>query len=286
MFLVKWCIIAMLSYSLWSCGTKKEQTLDDSLESQTLENSPEVRVKEGEVVENIAATPWMVSIFTKQDGSPFLGHKCSGSIIGNKWIITACHCVHNDSNRLYLPSELSILYNTHRLDDETGLIIDVVEIIPFIKNKYAHTDCADHDIAILKLSSDINFTNTKSRIINLPVKDAWPEKLQLAGWGYTEKESQVQRELRMFNYNNSENRHCCLNTPDNIAHLCYPNNNKGTGNYDSGSGLVSNNESKIELLAIASGTKKCYANGCSNGYKCDFYVDINFYKSWILENID
>ncbi|XP_072398605.1 trypsin-1-like [Diabrotica undecimpunctata] len=119
--------------------------------------------------------PWIVSI-------QFLRvHFCGGALVDEETVITAAHCFNDVSGRI------TIVAGTADLTQE-GTSIKVQSIL--IHENY-NPDVApfDYDIAILKLSEKITFSD-KIQPINLPVEDtAVPEDtpVSTAGWGLTEE---------------------------------------------------------------------------------------------------
>ncbi|CAG9827545.1 unnamed protein product [Diabrotica balteata] len=119
--------------------------------------------------------PWIVSI-------QFLRvHFCGGALVDEETVITAAHCLNDVSGRI------TIVAGTADLTQE-GTSVKVQSIL-IHENYNPDVSLFDYDIAILKLSEKITFSD-KIQPINLPVEDTdVPEDtpVSTAGWGVTEE---------------------------------------------------------------------------------------------------
>lgn len=141
----------------------------------------------GRIVGGIAMTideiPYQVSL---QHG---LGHFCGGSIISNRWILSASHCVNN-----LQASRLKIRVGSSFRQTE-GKLISVSNIIshPQYNNK-----TFDYDYALIELSEEIEFSKTVQSI-GLPDQDEEIEtgsKCLVSGWGDTKILAESREQLR------------------------------------------------------------------------------------------
>ncbi|KAF9807481.1 hypothetical protein SFRURICE_001086 [Spodoptera frugiperda] len=114
-------------------------------------------------------------------------HWCGGSIIHERFILTAAHCI--VPNR-----EFKVLVGTDKVD-EGGKLYDVEKII--IHEKYSNVT-EDYDICILKLNESLTFGPKVNKVAltgNI-VKLKKGLSLNATGWGYTQPEGKISENLQ------------------------------------------------------------------------------------------
>src|SRR5262245_41913835 len=55
---------------------------------------------------------------------------CSGAVVGDGWILTAAHCVHNTSGALLRPKDLRVLVGADRKAKGQGSEYGVARVVP------------------------------------------------------------------------------------------------------------------------------------------------------------
>ncbi|NXC51048.1 PRS55 protease, partial [Penelope pileata] len=113
--------------------------------------------------------PWQVSI--QSDGR----HICGGTIISARWILTATHCFTKG-----VPSDLTVLIGVVDLD----LPLEEHKPDRLILRKDFNRMTMKHDIALIMLSSPINFSDEKVPVCFPFMYDigSW-QQCWFAGWG-------------------------------------------------------------------------------------------------------
>ncbi len=170
---------ALLVHLFFSCKTGKRDfrpIIKDQIEE--IIGGDAVPIKE---------LPWQVGLLEpEQDINCF----CGGSIINQKWILTAAHCLYyykydGTPIRKRKVDEVYIFANSEDLK-RGGEIYDVEEI--FIKPDY-NPKTFDNDIALLRLKSPINLKH-KNQVISIPNSiDQYTNlnrpgnNLYVSGWG-------------------------------------------------------------------------------------------------------
>jgi len=140
-------------------------------------SSEEDRIVGGnEVVAN--SKPWHVAImfkaFDPKTNEKLNSYNCGGTIITEKHILTAAHCLHPST----LPSTLSVLVAEHDKtdndedNDQDGIKDDQIVQEHHVKSLYRHPDWnitakRENDIAVMFLETNINL-NEYAKAANLP----------------------------------------------------------------------------------------------------------------------
>ncbi|XP_074142110.1 chymotrypsinogen B-like isoform X2 [Sminthopsis crassicaudata] len=122
--------------------------------------------------------PWQVSL--QRRGA----HFCGGSIINNKWVVTAAHCKVKTTDR--------VVAGRHNLKSHRENI-QVLKIAQVFRNKNFDSVSFNNDITLLKLARPVRFQKNVSPVCLPSVNDDFPAGTQCAisGWGMTKYNAQV-----------------------------------------------------------------------------------------------
>uniref|UniRef100_A0A2A4J216 trypsin n=1 Tax=Heliothis virescens TaxID=7102 RepID=A0A2A4J216_HELVI len=145
------------------------------------EKSPNVGIIGGHKI-TIEQVPYIVSL--RINGTD---HWCGGSIIHERFVLTAAHCIVPDR-------EYKVLVGTDKVD-EGGKLYDVEKII--IHESYSNIT-SDYDICILKLNESLTFGKKVDKIAytgNI-VKLKKGTHLNATGWGFTQPEGHISENLQ------------------------------------------------------------------------------------------
>ncbi|MBX2848709.1 MAG: trypsin-like serine protease [Acidiferrobacterales bacterium] len=127
--------------------------------------------------------PFMVSTMVDFGGTTY--RWCGGSLIADRWIVTAAHCSDFDT------SEVAVLVGTHNASDGSGVMIGVKDI--HLHPEWNNNASEGHDIAIWELETPVMLAEGGPETIAM----LSPEDQELAagqtlatslGWGETENE--------------------------------------------------------------------------------------------------
>ena len=106
------------SGSGWVPGNSEFEVLTSSVSSGMTNCSPsgETRVVGGQTPTE-GTWPWIANVFTRHVGDS-IGGNCGGTIVGDKWVLTAAHCCWDNENVL-LKTEAIVKFNDHDKDSDS-----------------------------------------------------------------------------------------------------------------------------------------------------------------------
>jgi secreted trypsin-like serine protease len=103
--------------------------------------------------------PFMVSVEHKVYKFQF----CGASLITEKKVLTAAHCITNDNGRI-IKHKIQVRLGTNVLNDGSGTVVNIKSIA---RHPLYNPSTFDYDVAILTLKTPVKF-NDNINVINLP----------------------------------------------------------------------------------------------------------------------
>ncbi|XP_026736953.1 trypsin 5G1-like [Trichoplusia ni] len=197
-------------------------------------------------------------------------HWCGGSIIHERFVMTAAHCI--VPNR-----EFKVLVGTDKVD-EGGKLYDVEKKI--IHPKYNNLT-SDYDICILRLNESLSFSTKVNKIAlnDRKVRLRSRTMLNATGWGYTQPEGKISQYLRQVTIPVVESFSCQLvyglKTIITKRMFCAGGNGKDTCMGDSGGPLTKDNV-QVGLTSFGAGCGKIPG----------VYTKISVLHKWIKKTIN
>lgn len=211
--------------------------------------------------------PWVVAIVKAEEQSPFLGQYCGGTLIGQRWVLTAAHCTYNQINLPKLPREINVIVGSTLLSSSAE---DRNTINRIIRHPRYQPGENNYDIALLELAS-----STVKRPISLfsglndtlSLSSLTGKIGNVLGWGITSKDEFTYATiLQRVKLPIVSSRNCSDNAyGDQITKnmLCagYLNGTKDSCHGDSGGPLVVSIDGKWVQAGIVSWGEGCAQNG-------------------------
>uniref|UniRef100_A0A3B4WFH7 Transmembrane serine protease 5 n=1 Tax=Seriola lalandi dorsalis TaxID=1841481 RepID=A0A3B4WFH7_SERLL len=213
-----------------------------------------------------------------------LSTSSTGSIITSQWVVTAAHCVHK------LPQVSSwVVYagivtrSSTKMAQHTGYAVEKI-----IYNKNYNHRSHDSDIALMKLRTPLNFSDTIRPVCLPRYEYDLPGGTQcwISGWGYTQPDggkTLLQQALVPIISTKKCNSSCMYNGEITSRMLCagYTEGKVDACQGDSGGPLVCQDENVWRLVGVVS-----WGTGCAEPNHPGVYTKVAEFLSWIYDMIE
>jgi trypsin len=119
--------------------------------------------------------PWQVSL----RGKPSNSHFCGGSIINERWIVSAAHCLVGET-----PGGISVVVGEHAISDTTSTVRQTLDVEGIWVHENYNSGTVENDISLAKTSVPIALNvNVQPICAPDPANDYVHYKSQCSGWG-------------------------------------------------------------------------------------------------------
>jgi len=217
--------------------------------------------------------PWMVSIQSKSDSQ----HFCGGSLIGDKYVLTAAHCI-EDANA----DSVQVVVSEFDLEQES-----LVEQKISVKNIYMHQSYGDdNDIAILELTTPSD--KSPVQLADAALNDGLQvgAKLTVMGWGNQSTEGEdfpnilqeVQVPLADHGLCKTNYAGIDMTITENMLCAGLTAGGKDSCQGDSGGPLVYQKDSNWFQTGVVS-----FGEGCAQEDYFGVYTKVSNYGDWVAQ---
>ena len=215
--------------------------------------------------------PWQVALDIKTPEGTFL---CGGSIIAQKWVLTAAHCIEPGTKSGDVRAKAGATNYT-----SSGNWTQIERVV--VHDKY-DPKTYENDLALLKLSSPPSGKVIPLAEAQLTVPVGQP--LEVTGWGATSEGGDAERNLLKASVPYVDNAACnaaeAYNGSIRAGMLCAGHRDGGVDacQGDSGGPLVWKTEDGPILVGVVS-----FGEGCARKLKYGVYTRVSKYRDWIAK---
>ncbi|KAA0714702.1 Suppressor of tumorigenicity 14 protein -like protein [Triplophysa tibetana] len=281
------CTVSTFSCANGKCITKQNPECDGQDDCGDLSDESNCKcgrkaVKSSRIVGGQDAVegefPWLVSLHIKKQG-----HVCGGSIINERWLVTAAHCVQDDVKfKFSQPGLWEAYLGLHtQKSKHTATLRDIKQVIA---HKSYNSFTFDYDIAVMELESPVTYSETIRPICLPSATEDFPagSLVTISGWG-AEREGGhgatvlKKASVRIINgtvcnkliNNQKTSRMTCAGLLEGGVDACQG---------DSGGPMILPINDRMYLAGVVS-----WGDGCARKNKPGLYTTVPKFRGWIKE---
>lgn len=227
--------------------------------------------------------PWQISL-QRRSGTGF-SHSCGGSILNERWVVTAAHCVDGTRAR-----NLRVVAGDHNRTQNEG-VEQTVNISRIVEHPNYDSFTSENDIALLELSASLILTPARrTAAIGLftPADsaaglDAPGTLATISGWGTTSENGSLPAVLKFAQVpivSDQDARDAYGDIADSMIGAGFDQGGVDTCQGDSGGPLTLQTPNGPRLAGLTS-----FGIGCARAGLPGIYTEVSFFNDFILSTI-